>query len=117
MSLRAFLELHADKIALAVFLAVSIGGVVGFRRRTTPLANFVSCVGSALLGAAGVIIAVHHGYDALAHIAIIGIAAGTLGYAAIGLLMKLADLLEARSDSLAKRVLDKYLPPDGKEDK
>lgn len=110
MNLREYFEINADKLAAAVIGTVIVTSAIGFRKRSTGMAMFVSNMGSA--GAALMLLPVlqHYGYDWEVAVPIDVLAAGAFTHAAFSVLMRIADRIEARGNELADKVIDKYLP-------
>lgn len=110
MSLQDYFKSNGDKIGATVAVAIIVASIVGFRRRSTPMALFVSNVSSALLAGLLFPVAQTYGYSWEVAIPVIGLGSGTCAFAAFSVLMRVADRLEARGDQLADRVIDKVLP-------
>lgn len=113
--IRQWLEVHLDDLAATVFIAVVVAALVGFIKRSTGAAVFVSCACSAML----VLIAfpwLSDIWDWKKLVPVLGAAAGVCSVGLFKIAMKVGDRLGERDTELADKIINKgasFIPGDG----
>lgn len=106
MTLREWLSAHIDDLGATIFIAVLVAALVGFIKRSTGAAVFISCTASAML----VLIVfpwVSGEWDWQHVVPVLGPAAGLCGLALFKIAMKFSDRLEARDTEIADTLINK----------
>lgn len=115
--MREWFHAHLDDLMATLFVAVVVAALVGFLRRSTGIAVFISCSCSATL----VLIAfpwLSDFWDWKKLVPILGVTAGLCAVALFKIAMRFSDRLEARDTEIADRLINKgvnLIPGDGKE--
>jgi hypothetical protein len=117
VNIREYLKAHSDEMMWAVLAAIFVAAIIGFRRKSTGMANFVACVSAALLAAMAYPLADKMGYSWEYIIPGVAVVCGGLSYTFFSMLIRVSDRIETRGDELADRVIDRVLPADGKDSK
>ncbi len=107
MTIREWLSANGDDIAATVFMSVIVAALVGFRKRSTGMAIFLSGASAATLSLIAYPALTSYGYDWRTGVSILGPLAGACSWAIFGILMKISDRLEARNTELADAAIDK----------
>ena len=106
-TLREWLESHTDDLAATVFAAVVVASLVGFRRRSTGAASFVSACYGAMMAIIIYPVVSAYGYGWQFGLGIVGPLCGALAWAIIGVLTRLSDRVDERSTEIADKIIDK----------
>jgi hypothetical protein len=105
--MREWLSTHLDDFMATMFVAVIVAALVGFIRRSTGAAVFVSCSSSATL----VLIAYPWisdlGFDWKRVVPGLGVVSGLCAVALFKIAMSFADRLGKRDEEIANRLIDK----------
>lgn len=109
MTLREWLAIHMDNLMATVFFAVVISALVGFFKRSTGMAIFVSCTSATVLALLGYLIGSAWGYDWRILIPTLGVGAGFCAVGLFKIAMKASDRLEERSAEAGRKLADKAL--------
>lgn len=116
MTLREWLAANGDDVTATIFVSVVVAALVGFRKRSTGVAIFLSGASAATLSLIAYPVLTSWGYDWRAGVSILGPLAGACSWAIFGILMKISDRLEARNTELADKLINKgasFIPGDG----
>lgn len=115
MTLRDWLSNHADDLGATIFLSVIVAALVGFIKRSTGAAVFISCLASAMV----VLIVfpwVSETWDWQHIVPVLGPLAGVCGLALFKVAMKFSDRLEERDAEIADDLINKgksFIPGKG----
>lgn len=107
MSIRDWLAENGDNLAATIFVSVVVAALVGFRKRSTGMAIFLSGASAATMSLIAYPILTRWGYDWSVGVSILAPLSGACSWAVFGILMKVADRLEARNAELADKLIDK----------
>lgn len=109
MTLRDWLHIHMDSLMATVFFAVVIAALVGFFKRSTGMAIFVSCTSATILALLGYLLGSSLGYEWRILVPTLGVGAGFTAVALFKIAMKFSDRLEERSTDTANKFADKAI--------
>ena len=118
MTLRDWLAQHIDDLLATVFIAVIVAALVGFIKRSTGMAVFISCSASATLVMLLYPWISDLGYDWKRVVPGLGVVAGLCAVALFKIAMSFADRLDARNTEIADKLINKavnIVPGEGKE--
>ena len=107
MTLRDWLAQHWDDLCATVFMAVVVAALVGFFKRSTGMAVFISCTAATMLVLMVFPWATELGYGWDRTVPILGPASGLCAVALFKIAIKFAERLEARDTELADKIINK----------
>jgi hypothetical protein len=107
VSLREWLLLHWDDLIATEFMAVVVAALVGFFKRSTGMAVFVSCTAATVLVLMLFPLLSSWGYDWRTLVTVLGPGAGLFAVVLFRIAIKIADRLEARDAEVADKLINK----------
>lgn len=107
MTLREWLAQNGDDIAATIFVSVVVAALVGFRKRSTGMAIFLSGASAATLSLMAYPLLTRWGYDWSVGVSVLAPLSGACSWAIFGILMKISDRLEARNTEIADKLINK----------
>ena len=107
MNLRDWLAAHLDDFLATMFIAVNVSALVGFIKRSTGTAVFMSCACSASLVLILYPWVSDLGYDWKKVVPTLGTLAGLCAVGLFKIAMALADRLGSRNNEIADRLINK----------
>lgn len=109
MTLREWLAVHMDNLMATVFFAVVISALVGFFKRSTGMAIFVSCTSATVLALLGYLIGSAWGYDWKILIPTLGVGAGFCAVGLFKIAIKFAERVEKQDAAIGKKLADRAI--------
>lgn len=107
MTLRDWLSHNSDDLFATVFVAILVALGVGFRKRSTGLAIFLSGFSAAALVVVAYPIFTSYGYDWRIGVSVLAPVCGACSWAIFGVLVALSDRIDARRSQIADKLVDK----------
>ena len=105
--MREWLQQHIDDLLATMFLAIIVAALVGFIRRSTGMAVFISCACSATLVLVVFPWVSDFGYDWKRTVPVLGVGSGICAVAMFKIAMAFSDKLESKDKEIAGKLMDK----------